>query len=145
MKVKYQPESTDCKHDSKVVEISPELCISKSSFLLLVNCVLGYEAIPVRKSAQFDELVETMIKLGGCKAIEPYIENIEDDKDTSYCPFHPTEDVEGRYSWQILTGHTFGALRYSDAIGMMSQGYELAIVRKQHCCYQDFVYRKKNS
>jgi hypothetical protein len=102
---------------AEILTIPAELEISKSSFLLLVNCLFG--AVPLPRPAAPEsrhlELTETIATLGGCQELELQIQHLRCD------PTTPEDDVHQEFYWANLPGYT--GTQTTTVFNMREQGY----------------------
>lgn len=130
-----QPSIQQRADGTKVLEIPHELEIHQSSFLLLVNCLVGMEPLPPRNApnSRLTELSETVTKLGGCVSLENRV------KDRTANPMTPEEDVENQYTWAVIQYDTIFQRRMHD---MMERGYSYTTTKKVF--HTDFHYFRAN-
>ncbi|CAB9524362.1 expressed unknown protein [Seminavis robusta] len=126
MQPKKLQQSTD---GATLVEISHELEISKKSFILLVNCVLGAEPLPARGTPKLTQLVDAMTTLGGCEQLEASLKNLQTN------PLTPQDDTNNEYVWHVLQ-----TLKYSSL-----SVYDTEVLRsKAGCAYASAIKDPKS-
>jgi hypothetical protein len=96
-----KPLEKNANDGSILLEIDPALEVSKSSFILLVNCLFNTTALPPRtaEGSRLLELEETVRTLGGCDDLEKRL------KDCSTNPLTPKQDTTAAFDWTILESH----------------------------------------
>ena len=112
------------KNGTQVLEIPNELQVSKTSFLLLVNCIFQVEPLPRRLvnngigGTRMDKLIETMTTLGGCATLEERL------REHSYSnPLFPDEDVQERFHWLTLRKKSYLSVCMYDHDNFVKAGF----------------------
>jgi hypothetical protein len=104
---------------SVLLEIDPALGVSKSSFVLLLNCLFRAQSLPPRSggNSRRDELVETIATLGGCASLERRL------REQGENPLTPAEDTTGAYCWSVVEKYRTDQLDQYTSRDMRREGY----------------------
>jgi hypothetical protein len=100
----------------EILQIPEELGVSKSSFILLVNCIFGNVQLPRPgvSGSRYLELVETAATLGGCEDLEEQIKNFRPE------PMTPQDDIHNEYYWAKLPHYSCYT---KEIVAMRQKGY----------------------
>ena len=103
---------------SILLEIDPALEVTKSSFILLVNCLFKTKPLPSRTDeSRLTELEETVRTLGGCDDLEKRL------KDCSANPLIPKEDTSDSFEWTFLETETYMPIDEDDVRKLREAGF----------------------
>lgn len=142
---RMQPKELPTLSDgtTQVLDIPADLQVSRSSFVLLINCLYGVEPLPPResnrRSSRLKELAETLVVLGGCQALEERLRHHHTGSVIN--PMTPEEDIEDKYDWHMTEDAAYTDRMFGKAL--IKEGYTLASVEARDDYSRPRFYLRK--
>jgi len=136
-----QPKFLKIRDGAKVVEIPPDLGVTKDDFLAVVHAVLELCPLPAGRDPQFNPLITTLSALGGCVELEDRIR-----EQVAANPLTPAEDGKEQYYWQIVKIGKFATIDQDKAMKMAQLGFYFTtsfIDERNNSSEIIFYYRKR--